>query len=81
VETKDPDRKKRNRELILRALTDRKFRKELEENPKGAVGKQLTEINDHELRLVVAAVRGIESQIKSIGDELLCLEPPPCGIA
>ncbi len=77
-----PERPKGNRDLILRALTDRTFRKSLEENPGRALGlARMTDVNKREISLVLATVRGLESQIKSVGDELLCLTGPPCGIA
>lgn len=71
-----------NRELILRALTDRTFRKMLAENPGRALGMaRMTDVNKREISLVLATVKGLEAQIKSVGDELLCLTGPPCGIA
>lgn len=73
-------KKRQNRELILKALTDRKFRRALEESPREVLGKEVTGIHESEIRLVLAAVKGLEAQIKSIGDELLCLNGP-CGIA
>lgn len=84
--SKKPERpsaqkQKGNRDMILRALTDRKYRKMLEEKPAEALGARVTDVNQREVSLVLAAVRGLEAQIKAIGDELLCLEGPPCGIA
>jgi hypothetical protein len=75
-----PQKQKLNRELVYRALTDRKFRKALEGNPREALGRDVTDLHRREIRLVLAAVRGIEAQIKAVGDELLCLNGP-CGIA
>ena len=75
-----PEKQKGNRNLILRALTDRKFRKLLEDDPSRALGKPATDINQREISLVLATIRGLEAQIKSVGDELLCLNGP-CGIA
>jgi hypothetical protein len=74
------EKQKLNRDLVLRALTDRKLRKTLEDNPRLAIGKQVTEAHQREIRLVLAAVRGIEAHIRAVGDELLCLNGP-CGIA
>lgn len=80
--TSYPEKPKGNRDLILRALTDRKFRKLLEESPQQAIGiARMTDVNKREVSLVLATVRGLEAQIKSVGDELLCLTGPPCGIA
>lgn len=77
----DPSRKRRiNRDLVLRALTDRKFRKQLTENPAEVLGKRPSDVNAREIQLVLAAVKGIESQIRGLADELLCANGP-CGIA
>jgi hypothetical protein len=73
-------KKQINRELVLRALTDRKFRKQLEEAPRAVLRKEVSGIHQREIALVLAAVRGIEAQIRLVGDELLCLNGP-CGIA
>jgi predicted house-cleaning noncanonical NTP pyrophosphatase (MazG superfamily) len=86
VASKKPERpsaqkQKGNRDMILRALTDRKYRKMLEEKPTEALGARVSDVNLREVSLVLATVRGLEAQIKAIGDELLCLEGPPCGIA
>lgn len=75
-----PEKQKGNRDLVLRALTDRRFRKLLGEDPARALGKAPTDVNQREVRLVLATIRGLEAQIKSVGDELLCLNGP-CGIA
>jgi hypothetical protein len=74
-------KQKGNREMILRALTDRKYRKLLEDTPERALGVKVTDVQQREISLVLATVRGLEAQIKSVGDELLCLQGPPCGIA
>jgi hypothetical protein len=74
-------KKRMNRDLVLKALTDRKFRKSLEEAPQVALGKKVTDIHLRELSLVLATVKGLEAQIAAIGDELLCLNGHPCGIA
>jgi hypothetical protein len=75
-----PEKQRGNRDLVLRALTDRRFRKLLENDPSQALGKRASEVNEREVRLLLATVRGLEAQIKSVGDELLCLNGP-CGIA
>lgn len=74
-------KQKGNRDMILRALTDKKYRKMLEEKPQEALGARVTDVKMREISLVLATVRGLEAQIKAIGDELLCLNGPPCGIA
>jgi hypothetical protein len=73
-------KKKVNKELVLRALTDREFRKLLATDPEKALGKSLTPINKQEIALVLAAVKGIESHIGHLADSLLCANGP-CGIA
>lgn len=61
------------RELILRALTDPAFRKELEEGT--------TDVDEHTRTSVLAAVQGITTQVARAPDELLCAYGPgPCGI-
>ena len=63
----------KNREFILKALTDPTFRKALEENPARALGmREFTDVNKQEVRLILAAVKGIETQISAASDELLC---------
>lgn len=63
-----------NKELILKSITDPRFRKELESNPEKALGvKQLSDIQKRELDLVVASIKGIETQMDHIADRLLCV--------
>lgn len=62
-----------NRNLILRALTDPSFRGALETNPQTLLGRPLSPDSQHEIRLVLAMVKGIEAQIKLLGEELHCL--------
>jgi hypothetical protein len=69
-----------NRGLVLRALTDPKFRKLLQTNPSKAIGKTATELHQREVGLLLATVKGIETHIRLVADELLCLNGP-CGIA
>lgn len=73
----------RQKDLILRALTDAKFRKELEENPQKALG--LTKINPEikkEVSMILASVKGINSHIAALADQLLCINGGGgCGIA
>jgi len=70
--------RKANRQMVLRALTDPKFRKLLSTQPHKALGKtSLTAIQKKEVELVLAAIKGIESQMAVIADELLCA----CSVA
>jgi hypothetical protein len=73
-------KKKQNRELLVRALTDPKFRQLLQRDPKQVLGKAPTAVNQREIDLLLATVRAIESHIRNVADELLCLNGP-CGIA
>ena len=70
-----------NRALVLRALTDLKFRKLLESTPAKAIGKAVTAVQKREIDLVLATIRGIEAQIRHVADQLLCANGGPCGIA
>ena len=66
-------RKKANRDLVYRALTDPKFRRLLQTNPRKALGKpKLTAVQLREVDLVLASVKGIQSQMNNMADKLLC---------
>ncbi len=70
-----------NKKLVLKALTDPKFRRLLKNNPKKALGvRKITPGQKMEIQLVTAVVKGIESQIASVADNLLCVNGDPCGI-
>ncbi len=65
--------KDKNRELIYKALIDPAFRKKLKRDPAAELGvTELSKENEAEIRLVLAAVRGIENHIGALADELLC---------
>jgi hypothetical protein len=72
-----------NRKMVIQALTDPKFRRLLKADPSAALGKKkLSDIQQKEVNLVLAAVKGIEQQIHSLADELLCANGGGgCGIA
>jgi hypothetical protein len=72
--------KRRQKDLILRALTEPAFRKLLAVNPAKALGKKMTVERKKEVDLILAVVKGIEAQISHLADELLCANGP-CGIA
>lgn len=79
---KSMNKAEKNREMIYKALTDPKFRKQLQEKPALAIGvKKLSEDQKKEIRFVLATVKGIEVQIGALADELLCKNDGPCGIA
>jgi hypothetical protein len=64
---------KQQRELILKALTDPKFRKLLVSSPAEALGiKKITTERAKEVKFILAAIKGIDTQIGAIADELLC---------
>jgi hypothetical protein len=74
--------KGRQKELILRALTDPKFRKSLSDNPRVTLGlSRMSPANEKEVAMLLAAVKGIEAQISALADELLCAGGGGCGIA
>ena len=72
-----------NRKLVMKALTDPKFRRQLKANPAKALGKRkLSAIETKEVDLVLAVIKGIDRQIGSLADELLCANGGGgCGIA
>ena len=50
-------KKKVNKELVLKALTNREFRKLLVTDPEKALGKSLTAVHNQEIALVLATDR------------------------
>jgi len=78
-----PDAKKRvNKRLIVRALTDPEFRKMLQTDPEKVLGlPEFSATSRQEIGFVLATVRAIDSQIAALADELLCANGGPCGIA
>jgi hypothetical protein len=76
-----PEFKKKQKELVLKALTDPSFRKALTNEPEKALGKKLTAKMTRELKTILKLVKGIEEQISHLADELLCANGGPCGIA
>jgi hypothetical protein len=73
---------KKQKALILKALTDPKFRKALAADPAAALGaKKMTPEKKKEVTLLLAVVKGIDAQIAALADELLCANGGPCGIA
>lgn len=76
------EKKTRNRELIIRALTDPGFREMLTESPERALRlEEISDLNQAELRFIQASIRAIECQVNALADELLCANGGPCGIA
>jgi hypothetical protein len=81
-EKKTPAFLQRQKDLILRALTDARFREELEANPQKALGlAKITPEIQKEVKLVLASVKGIHAHIGAIADQLLCANGGGCGIA
>ncbi len=76
------DKVRANRDLIYKALLDPEFRKKLTENPAAAMGvRELSPEKKIEIKMVIATVESIRDHIRRIGDELLCANGGPCGIA
>ena len=75
--------KKVNKELVVRALTDPEFRRQLQRNPAEALNvKKISSTRAQEVKLVLAMVKGIDRQISGLADELLCATGGGgCGIA
>ncbi|MCU7917435.1 MAG: hypothetical protein KZQ99_09670 [Candidatus Thiodiazotropha sp. (ex Dulcina madagascariensis)] len=75
--------KRVNKELVVRALTEPRFRRELSKDPASALKvKKLSTTQAHEVKLVLAMVKGIDRQISGLADELLCATGGGgCGIA
>lgn len=80
VKKMDPKRlrakRRANKQMVLRALTDPKFRKQLQDAPHQVVGKRLSAVEQREIDLVLVTVKGIERQISGISLNLLCMAPP-----
>ena len=71
-----------NKELVIRALTDPKFREMLYREPQEPLRlREFTARNREEVARILEMVKGIESQIYTLADELLCAPGGPCGIA
>ncbi|EAT58184.1 hypothetical protein [Chlorobium ferrooxidans] len=83
-EKKSRSEQQRQKDLILRALTDPKFRTLLQENPVKALEiSKLTSETKKEIQFILAAVKGINTQISALADQLLCVTGGGggCGIA
>lgn len=66
-----------NRDMIYKALTDAKFRKQLEEDPNSALGKKkLSTRNLEEIRKVLEIVGQIDVKIGTLADAILCASVP-----
>ena len=76
------DKVRANRDLIYRALLDPDFRKLLKNNPSAALGvKELSLEKKTEIKMIITTVESIRDHIRRMGDELLCANGGPCGIA
>ncbi len=74
--------KEANKALIIKALTDVTFRKQLETEPAKALGtKTVTPAKAKEITKVLATLKEIDARINGLADELLCANGGPCGIA
>ena len=81
------ERHKENKKLIIRALTDKTFRKKLETNPEKALnvtgggGFSHLRYYRREASSILSSVRRMEANIHFLADELLCAGGGGCGIA
>ena len=74
--------REKQKKLIVRALTDPKFRVLLEKSPEKALNvDKLSAENVKEVKFILASVKGIKAQISSLADQLLCANGGGCGIA
>jgi hypothetical protein len=74
--------KEKNRALVLKALTDPAFRKQLETAPAKALGvTTLTADKTKMVKKVLISIQEIEGKLDGLVDELLCANGGPCGIA
>jgi hypothetical protein len=69
------------KEMVLKALTDPKFRKMLQAEPEKLLNKRTIDVaTQKEIAVTLSLVKGIEAQISAVADELLCAyNPPPDG--
>lgn len=83
LRSKELDAKKKvNKQLVIRALTDPEFREMLAADPRKVLGiPRFSTINEQEIKFVLAAVRAIDHQIAALADELLCAYGGPREIA
>lgn len=71
-----------NKKLVIKALTDPKFRKQLQSDPKAALGaKEFTAAKKREVKAVLSAVKSIDAHIGALADLLLCNNGGGCSIA
>jgi hypothetical protein len=75
-----------NKKLVLRALTEPKFRKMLREAPQEVLNMGEIKGGQSEIDLLLAVLNGIDTQIIALSDRLLCTNSSnegnlePCGI-
>lgn len=82
MEKKPVAHARRQKKLILRALTDPKFRAALTARPARALGKKpITPEMQKEIGHILDLVKTVEIQIGSLAEQLLCANGGPCGIA
>lgn len=67
-------KKAENKKLILRALTDKKFREQLKSNPEKIFDVKGGGINRYEISTILNTVNLIESRLHSAADEVLCCD-------
>ncbi len=81
AEKKIPRDRTRQKDLIIRALTDPKFREVLAKNPREALHvERISPELQKEIIMLLASVRGIESHISILADQILCLGGANCDL-
>ncbi|MBN1812499.1 MAG: hypothetical protein JXA14_11735 [Anaerolineae bacterium] len=70
-----------NKELLKRALTDPKFRRTLETNPKEILGPKVTRADIASLNAALEKVKQIDATIEKLAGEVLCTNGGGCGLA
>ncbi|MCP4157061.1 MAG: hypothetical protein GY757_55625 [bacterium] len=68
------------KKLILKALTDAKFRKLLEANPQEAFNMADVKGGQFDPQGILDAVKAINKSISDIGEYILCTGGGNCGI-
>jgi hypothetical protein len=74
-------KREKNKNMLMKALTDPKFRELLKSSPQKALGlKTITDKNKQEIAKITQLVSKFESDLASLADQLLCANGGGCGI-
>ena len=72
---------KRKKDLLVKALTDPKFRTQLAKSPAKVFGvTKLTTKDQTIVKETLAKIEQLEGQIAALADELLCACQADCGV-